>query len=402
MPWAAALGGAFLAGIILNLMPCVFPVLAMKALALARIGAGAQREARRESVFYTAGTVTAMLALGGALIALRAGGAALGWGFQFQSPVFVAVITWIIVAIGLNFGGLYEIPGLAGLGFGQDFTDRGGAAGSFATGLLAVLVATPCTAPFMGAAIAAALAASAPLALAVFACLGLGIAVPFLALGLIPGAARLFPKPGAWMLTFRQFLAFPMFATAAWLTWVMAEEAGPAGAAILAGGAVLLGFALWLLRFRGILPRGLAAVAAIGIVLLLPRIEPARAAHGPSLQGAVAFSPARLATLRQQGKPVFVDMTAAWCITCQVNERVALTPQSVQSSFTRHHVTLMVGDWTRRNKTITHYLAAHGRDGVPLYVYYPPGHAAPVTLPQILTPGLVERTVSGSAGDQAG
>lgn len=383
--WIVWIGAALLGGLILNLMPCVFPILAMKALAVARFGHDDKRIARREALGYAAGSVAAMLALGFGLIALRAGGAVLGWGFQFQSPAFIAVMAWIIVAIGLNFAGLYEIPGVA---------MRNRATGSFATGVLAVLVATPCTAPFMGGAIAAALAAPVVLALGIFAALGLGIALPFLVLALAPALAGALPRPGAWMVVLRQFLAFPMFATAVWLLWVMTTEAGADGALIVASGAVLIGFALWLLRFRGVLVRGLAVMSVIAAAALLPRIVPADAAARATLPHSIPYSAAKLASLRAAGRPVFIDMTAAWCITCQVNERIALEPAAIQRDFRARHVTLMVGDWTRRDPAITRYLAAHGRDGVPLYVVYPADHGRPEILPQILTPSIVRHAIA--------
>ncbi len=380
---------AFLGGLILNLMPCVFPVLAIKALTVARLAATNRIAARINALAYTAGAIMAMLAIGIVLLVLRSGEASIGWGFQFQSPVFVAIMAWLVFIIGLNFAGLFEIPsGFAGIG--SNFAARGGSAGSFATGLLAVVVATPCTAPFMGGAIAAALSATPAAALAIFAALGLGMALPFLVIGFMPGLGRLLPKPGLWMAVLRQFMAFPMFATAVWLLWVMIQEAGADGALVVAGGAVLIAFALWLLRFRGVLPRGLAGLAAVAVIALLPRVKMAQAASLLSLPGAVPYSPAGLAALRRQGKPVFVDMSAAWCVTCLVNERVALKPEAVQRDLKRHHVTLMVGDWTKRDSAISAYLAAHGRDGVPLYVYYPPAHGRPVMLGQILTAGDVE------------
>lgn len=396
-PWYVWIGGALLGGLILNLMPCVFPVLAIKALAVARLGHDDRARARAESLAYTAGAILAMLALGGVLLALRAAGSAVGWGFQFQSPAFIAVMAWLIFTVGLNFAGAFEIAGLENLGAG--LAARGGLIGSFATGLLAVVVATPCTAPFMAGALAAALAAPVILGLSIFAALGLGIALPFLLIALSPGIARLLPRPGAWMDVLRQFLAFPMFATVIWLLWVMALEAGAGGVLIVGAGAVLIGFAVWLLRFRRRAARSLAIVALIAAALLLPRIIPAGVtgrATSAALPSAVAFSPETLARLRAAGKPVFIDMTAAWCITCQVNERVALAPARVQAAFRAHHVTLMTGDWTRRDPAITRYLAAHGRDGVPLYLFYPPDHAPPEILPQILTPSIVTSAIAGS------
>jgi thiol:disulfide interchange protein len=384
---------AFAGGLILNLMPCVFPVLAIKALSVVGLAGVDRRAARVQASAYTAGAITAMLAIGILLLILRAGGGAFGWGFQFQSPVFVAIMAWLVFVIGLNFAGLFEI-GSRFSGAGSQLAARGGAMGSFATGLLAVLVATPCTAPFMGGAIAAALSAPAAVALGVFAALGLGVALPFLIIGFVPGVARLLPKPGRWMVVLRQFMAFPMFATAAWLLWVMAREAGADGALVVTSGAVLIAFALWLVRFRGAVPRALAVVAALGVIALLPRIKPAQAANRSPVPGAVPYSAGKLASLRAQGKAVFIDMSAAWCVTCIVNEQVALEPAAVRGQFRARHITLMVGDWTNRSRRITRYLAAHGRDGVPLYVYYPPNHAKPIALPQILTPGIVKRTIS--------
>ncbi|MHB1302665.1 MAG: protein-disulfide reductase DsbD family protein [Acidiphilium sp.] len=389
MPWIVWIGAALLAGVILNLMPCVFPVLAIKALAIARLGHDDRAGARRDALAYAAGAVAAMMVLGGVLIGLRAGGDALGWGFQFQSPVFIAVMAWLTFAIGLNFAGLFSIGGAENLGAGV--AGRGGLVGSFATGLLAVVVATPCTAPFMGGALAAALAAPLVIALGIFGALGVGIALPFLLVGLIPSAGRLLPRPGAWMEVLRQALAFPMFATAVWLLWVMAIEAGAAGVLVLGTGAVLIGFALWLLRFRGIAARVVSAAAMLAAALLLVQVAPASAkgaAGSAALAGSVPYSAAKLEALRVKGRPVFVDITAAWCITCQVNERVALAPRAMRQYFATRHVVLMVGDWTRRAPAITRYLAAHGRDGVPLYMYYPP-HGAPRMLPQILTPSIV-------------
>jgi thiol:disulfide interchange protein DsbD len=397
-PWYVWIAGALLGGLILNLMPCVFPVLAIKAMAVARLSHDDRAIARRDSLAYTLGAVIAMMILGGILLAVRAGGTALGWGFQFQSPVFIAIMAWLVFAIGLNFAGLFEISGMENLGSG--LAARGGLLGSFATGLLAVVVATPCTAPFMGGALAAALAAPLVLGLSIFAALGLGIALPFVVIAIIPGIARLLPRPGAWMDVLRQILAFPMFATAIWLLWVMALEAGASGVLIVGAGAVLIAFALWLLRFRGLLTRGLAILAVAAALFLLPRITPAAASSAPGktagLAGSEPFSTTKLATLRAAGKPVFVDMTAAWCITCQVNERVALEPAAVQRLFQSHHITLMIGDWTRRNPAITRFLAAHGRDGVPIYVYYPPDHAKSVVLPQILTPSIVTGAINGA------
>jgi thiol:disulfide interchange protein len=329
---------------------------------------------------------------------LRAAGGAAGWGFQFQSPVFVAAMAWLLFVVGLNLSGVFEIGGrLAGAG--QGLATRGGHAGSFCTGLLAVLVATPCTAPFMGIAIAAALAAPPLLALLVFLVMGLGLATPTLLLAAIPGIARAAPRPGRWMLVLKQALAFPMYAAVAWLVWVISQEAGQSGLLATLAGLVLLGFAAWafgaahLRSGAGARIGRIAALAAcVGATVVLSGIEaapPSSIAEARAEDGVEPFSAARLAALRAEGRPVFVNMTAAWCVTCLVNERVAIRTTAVRQAFAAHDVAYLKGDWTRQDPAITAFLRAHGRDGVPLYVYFPPRDAPPVVLPQVLTQGTL-------------
>ncbi len=391
------LGLALLGGLVLNLMPCVFPILAMKAVAVARLSGAGRNAVRAHAASYTAGVVAAFAALGVALLVLRGAGDAAGWGFQFQSPVFVAVMAWVLFLVGLNLSGVFDVGGrLAGAG--QGYAGRGGHVGSFFTGLLAVVVATPCTAPFMAAAIAGALAAPAWLTLSVFVFMGLGLALPYALLAAVPSLAGLLPRPGRWMDVLRGVLAFPMYGAALWLVWVLSQQAGSDG--VLAGGVGLLlaGFAAWSFgiaqgagrngRYVGLLA---SAVAVLGLAALVPPLRAAAPPTGSTASaGPVAepFSTARLAALRTEGRPVFVDMTAAWCVTCLVNERVALAPQSVQDAFARNRVAYLKGDWTRQDKEITTFLREHGRDGVPLYVYYPPG-GPPAVLPQILTASTV-------------
>jgi DsbC/DsbD-like thiol-disulfide interchange protein/cytochrome c biogenesis protein CcdA len=395
--WIWPVIGAFLGGLILNLMPCVFPVLAMKALGVARLGAEDRWTARTQALAYSAGIFVTMAAIGITLLVLRASGNSLGWGFQFQSPIFVAFVTWLIFGIGLNFAGLFEFSSRFS-GIGSNLATRGGILGSFATGLITVAVATPCTAPFMGGAIAAALAAPPVFAFTIFFALGFGMALPFLAISFLPWVGRVLPRPGEWMAILRQFMAFPMFATATWLLWVEIQESGANGALVVAGGAVLITFALWLLRFRGLAPRVLTVLAVIGILALLPHATSTKTNGGLSVTGAVPYSATELAALRAGGTPVLVDMSAAWCVTCLVNERVALEADAVQTELRSHHIVLMVGDWTNRDPAITQYLEEHGDDGVPLYIYYPPDHGASVALPQILTPDLVKKTLETGAG----
>ncbi|MGC8469452.1 MAG: protein-disulfide reductase DsbD family protein [Acetobacteraceae bacterium] len=410
LPFGRALLFAFLGGLILNLMPCVFPVLAMKALALARMSGAALREARISAAAYTAGVLVTFLGLAGVLLVLRAGGMAAGWGFQFTAPAFVVGMAWLLFAVGLGFSGLIVV-GDRLAGAGQGLAARGGWVGSFFTGLLAVLVATPCTAPFMAAAIGAALAASAASTLGVFAALGAGFALPYAALAMSPGFARALPRPGRWMEVLRQALAFPMYGAAAWLLWVATAEAGPHGVAAGAAGMVLIGFAAWVLAaaradgarsdgapsggVRGRwLARGLALAALAGAVALLPSLHLARRATAGEVVRGIPYAPARLAALRAAGRGVFLDVTAAWCLTCQVNDRIALDRASVRQAFARRHIVFMVGDWTRQDPALTAYLSAHGREGVPLYVYYPP-HRRGRELPQILTPGIVLAAITG-------
>jgi len=404
-PQAASLPGlwrasafAFLGGLVLNLMPCVFPVLAMKALALARLGGAGQRAQRLSASLYAVGVVLSFTALGGGLMGLRAVGDAVGWGFQFQSPLFVVGITWLLFVMALNLFGVFEITVGGGGG-----AHRGGALGDLMTGVLAVVVASPCTAPFMGVAIAAALGGPVLSGLVVFVAMGLGLAAPSLVLAVAPALASRMPRPGAWMEVLRQALAFPLLGTCVWLLWVASLQGGPAVVALAGAGAVALSLAAWLFGHaqRAAMRDGQRTrvrtlrAASFGLVLvtlaLLPRVGGHASDAAPvaaTTNGTEPFSQARLAELRGQGRPVFIDMTAAWCITCLVNERVALGTPSVKAALAAHNVVVLRGDWTNRDETLGAFLRAYQRDGVPLYVFYP-AHGEGRTLPQILTPGIV-------------
>jgi thiol:disulfide interchange protein DsbD len=377
-PLAADLALAFLGGLVLNLMPCVFPILAMKALAIIRLGGQAQAKIRREAFAYTGGILTAFLAMAAILISLRSAGIEAGWGFQFQSPIFVASIAWLIFCAGLSLAGVFEITGISNIGA------RIAGQNSFFTGLLAVIVATPCTAPFMGAAVAAALAAPPLTALTIFLALGLGLAAPFLLLAFIPAFAKCLPRPGSWMILLQRALAIPMFATAAWLAWVLNFQTGFTGVLLLALGGAALTAAATTPRLRP---------AALAALLLLPFFRTEATGASLTLPGAEPFSPARLAALQSAGDPILIDMTAAWCVTCLVNDRTTLDSPEVQAALKSHHVKLLVGDWTNRDTAITAYLAQNHRDGVPLYVYLQPD-TPPKILPQILTPAIVESAVN--------
>ncbi len=384
-----ALGGAILGGILLNIMPCVFPIISLKALSLAKAG-GDEREVRREAVAYAAGVILTCLALGGALLALRAGGASVGWAFQLQDPRVILFLFLLMSAIALNLAGLFSIKGFGG---GESLAGKGGAVGAFWTGALAAFVATPCTGPFMAAALGAALVLPVAAALAIFGGLGLGLALPFLALGYIPALRAKMPRPGAWMGRLQRWLSVPMFLTSAALAWLLWRQTGSNGLALAIGVALtLLGLA-WVVKRR--LPLGvgfgalLAGVAALTLVAT-PLLPAVRAAGTNALaEGTEAFSEARLASLRGAGSPAFVYFTADWCVTCKVNERVAIDREEVTASFKARGIKTLVGDWTNGDPVISRFLEGQGRSGVPLYLYYSKGATEPVVLPQILTPATL-------------
>jgi thiol:disulfide interchange protein DsbD len=392
--WLAILF-ALVGGLILNVMPCVLPILAMKALSLASHG----REGRRESFAYTAGAVLSFTALGLAIIALRAGGQGVGWGFQLQSPVAVAGFALLVFAVALNLSGVFEVGSITA---GEGLASRSGVAGAFFTGVLAVAVAAPCTAPFMAAALGFALTQNALSALAVFVALGVGFALPFLLLGLWPRLLAFVPKPGAWMLTFKQFLAFPMYAASAWLVWVLAQQAGPRGVALVSAAMIALALAAWLWSVtRSLSGRGRFVGAAVALIVLAGGLYgvsllrgASAAAPAQSAKLGEAYSATKLASLRAANRPVFVDATAAWCITCLVNEDAVLSRDTVKSAFAAKNVAYLVADWTNQNPEVTALLKENGRSGVPLYLYYAPGARTPIILPQILT----ESGVLGALG----
>jgi DsbC/DsbD-like thiol-disulfide interchange protein/cytochrome c biogenesis protein CcdA len=387
---------AFLGGIILNVMPCVLPILAMKALSLASHGS----EGRKESFAYTAGAVASFAALGLAIIALRETGQSVGWGFQLQSPIAVAGFALLVFAVALNLSGLFEVGSITA---GEGLAGRGGVAGAFFTGVLAVAVAAPCTAPFMAAALGFALTQSAISALAVFVALGLGFALPFLLLGVWPRLLAFVPKPGAWMLTFKQFLAFPMYAAAAWLVWVLAQQAGPRGVALILAAMIALALAAWLWSVtRNLSMRRRSIGAVVALLVLFSGVYAVSLLHGAAAASTAQtsklgepYTAAKLASLRAVNRPVFVDATAAWCITCLVNEDAVLSRDSVKSAFAAKNVAYLVADWTNQNPEVTALLKENGRSGVPLYLYYAPGARTPIMLPQILTESGVLGAIGG-------
>jgi thiol:disulfide interchange protein/DsbC/DsbD-like thiol-disulfide interchange protein len=398
LAWWQALLLAFLGGIVLNAMPCVFPILSLKLLSLVRQAHGHRAEQLGHGLAYTAGVLVSFAALGGALLVLRAGGRAIGWGFQLQTPVFVAVIAYLLFAMGLSLSGVATFG--AGLsGAGGRLAGRAGMTGTFFAGVLATIVATPCTAPFMGAALGFALIAPEAVAIGIFLALGLGLAAPYLAATVIPGWQRLLPRPGSWMELVKQLLAFPLYATVAWLIWVLVQEAGPGASLGALFGLVLVGFVVWIYgQTRLAAPpgrrigTGLAAAGTAAAFLLAVSLPTAGAGMASATaQDGLAYEPftaQRLSALEAAGKPVFVNLTASWCVTCLINERVALDSEAVRQAFAARGIVALKGDWTRQNPEITALLQQFGRSGVPLYLLYR-GKGEPVILPQILTAASV-------------
>ena len=402
---------AFVGGLILNLMPCVFPVLAMKAASLAGHG-GQQAEARRQGLAFGVGALVTFLALAGVLIVLQAAGSAIGWGFQLQSPEVVAVLALLMLAVALNLFGLFEV-GTSLQGVGQDLAAKGGLGGAFFTGALAVVVAAPCTAPFMGPALGWALTQPPLAALVVFAALGVGFAAPFVLVTFIPGLLSRLPRPGPWMDAFRKALAFPMLGAAAWLVWVLTLQAGPDALVRILAAAIVVGLAAWLAgaaqrqRIRGRRPVALVAAATVlaagaAFSVVGPGYGEAAAAPGSASAEKAdvpyePYSPARLAELRAEGRPVFVNYTAAWCVSCQVNDRVALSTKGVAAAMKAHNVAYLKADWTKKDADIAAELARYGRAGVPLYLVYGADGADGVILPSILTEGIVVKALNKAA-----
>ena len=390
---ALVLLSALLGGLILNLMPCVFPVLSIKAISLIESRVKVARRQRGHALAYTFGVLATFAGLAGLLLALRGGGAAVGWGFQLQQPVFVAVLAYLFFAMGLSMSGVVQF-GTRLMGVGQSLAADSGYRGSFFTGVLAVAVASPCTAPFMGTALGYALAQPAALAMLVFLALGLGLALPFLLIGFFPDLGRLLPRPGAWMETFKQVMAFPLYLSVVWLLWVLGGITDRNGMAVALLGLTLVAFALWLWQRPGrvaALLKLAALLAALGL-LTSPQIRTVSGSGGSAVRSGNAaiepWSEQRVAELRAQGRTVFVDMTADWCITCKVNEHVALDTDTVHQAFADQQVVWLQGDWTRADPAITQLLSQYGRSGVPLYLLYVKG-GEPKVLPQLLTPSIV-------------
>jgi DsbC/DsbD-like thiol-disulfide interchange protein/cytochrome c biogenesis protein CcdA len=378
-----AILGALAGGMLLNLMPCVFPILALKALHLARSG-GDERQARGDALAYTAGTVVGTGLLGVALLAIRAGGSAVGWAFQLQDPRTIIVLLLLAVAITLNLLRAFELPVLAG---------EHNPAGSFGTGALAAFVATPCAGPFLGAALGTALVLPAYGSIAVFATLGLGLAIPFLLVAFVPGLRTRLPQPGPWMARFQRFLAVPMAATAAGCLWLLWRQGGQSALLVGLVAIALLGLLLWFVGMRQRRGSTVGWLAVAG-ALLLTTVAAAMVPQSPVASsrvplGSAAWSEDAVARELAKGRPVFVYFTADWCLTCKANEAAAIERDSTRDAFDKAGVKVLVGDWTNGDPAITRFLESRGRAGVPLYLWYEPGRAEPEELPQILTPGML-------------
>lgn len=397
---------AFVGGLILNLMPCVFPILAMKAAALAA-SAHQAGEARRDGLLFLAGVLSSFLVLAGVLLILRAGGEAIGWGFQLQSPAVIAGLALLMLGVGLNLSGVFHVgAGLQGAGAGP-LSRLPGGVGAFFTGVLAVVVAAPCTAPFMAAALGAALLAPWPAALAIFLMLGLGLALPYVAISLSPGLLRRFPRPGPWMERLKALLAFPMYGAALWLVWVFSRQTGPDALALVLAAGLMLAFGLWLSgmnqarRAQGgtavvsAVAATLALLFAVGFAGLAATRPPSAAAAETGSLTAAPWSAEAVRAAQAAGRPVLVNFTADWCVTCKINERAALSSPRVAEALKASNALYLVGDWTRRDDAISRELERHGRSGVPLYLFYPAAGGEPRILPQLLTEGVVVEALTG-------
>tara|TARA_B110000503_G_scaffold63672_2_gene100445 strand:+ start:34983 stop:36734 length:1752 start_codon:yes stop_codon:yes gene_type:complete len=391
---------AFLGGAILNLMPCVFPILSLKVLSFMR---STDHDRHLHSWLYAAGVIASFVFVAGLLIILQRAGSAIGWGFQLQSPGFVIALAYLFIAMGLSLSGVIEM-GTNLMNTGSGLANKRGLIGSFFTGVLAVVVASPCTAPFMGTALGFAASQPPQIGLLVFAALGAGMAAPLLLFSYSGAARALMPKPGAWMETLKQFLAFPLYATALWLFWVAGRQTGVNTMATALGGALVLALGLWLWndsRVRRILAVAcLIAAASLGTLRGLDAVQKG----GSTLAaGHVVWSAQEVTALRAAGKPVFVDVTADWCITCIANETAVLFTDDMVQAFAYHGVTYVVADWTNQDADIAALLKEHGRSGIPLYLMYPADATqAPLVLPQILSKKMVLdalQSVSGKNSD---
>lgn len=376
---------ALLGGVILNLMPCVFPILSIKALSLTTAHLNKQSK-HLHGLAYTLGIVFSFMAIASLLILLRGAGEAIGWGFQLQSPLFVGLLVYLFVLMGLSFSGFLTM-GTRLMNWGQSTTEGHSLTSSFMTGLLATVVASPCTAPFMGTALGFALTQPTWVAMSTFVFLGIGMALPLLLLSWWPGMAEKMPKPGAWMERFKEFLAFPLYLSAVWLLWVLGRQTGSDTVSAVICGIVLILFSIWLLKVRKNSLTIAIAITAVTLALLLPWQTSRN--HDNQDVPWQPYSKAALQELRSNGNAVFINLTADWCITCLANEKLALSSEKFLATLKEQNITYLKGDWTNYNPEITQLLNRHHRSGVPLYLFYPKGTGQPMILPQLLTENIV-------------
>lgn len=401
---------AILGGLILNLMPCVFPVLSMKALSLVKMSEREQKHANLHGIFYTLGILTCFGAIAGLLIILQTAGEKIGWGFQLQNPIVILLLAYLLFVMALNLSGFFEIKSGPLANIGHKLASHHGYKGTFFTGVLATIVATPCTAPFMATAMGYAFTQPPTISLTIFMALGFGLALPYLLLCFIPPLRKSLPKPGAWMETFRQFMSFPLFASVAWLLWVYTQQvAGDYGVMIGLGGLLLIAFSIWVSRHEpkrqpwktGIHALSIGSIIIALLIAFLSQTGSTTATEKSQTIPHTSYTKENYDKLLAGDNPVFVDMTAAWCITCKVNERIAINTYDTQSLFKSKNVELVIGDWTNQNPEITNYLAGYGRNGVPLYVYYGARDSVtgqrpePKILPQLLTSGFIADVING-------
>jgi thiol:disulfide interchange protein len=393
---------AFVGGCLLNLMPCVFPVLSFKVMSVLHLSGEHRSRIISLGWAYTLGILVSFWILVAALLMLRYGGQHIGWGFQLQSPHFVFLLASVLFAFGLNLLGLFEISGRF-MGYGSSLTDRPGYVGAFFTGVLATLVATPCTAPFMGSAIGFALSQSIEVVFGIFTALALGLALPYLLIAHIPMVGRWLPRPGRWMETFKQLMAFFVFGTVIWLAWVLGLQTSSEGLVMLLLAFFGIGFAVWVANRwrRASIVAALLGMAVVGFAAsaLEGKLPAQRGGAASWDQDGLAwepFSPATMAAYRAQGRPIFIDFTAAWCVSCQVNELMVFRSEEVRATLKEQGFALLKADWTNHDPIITQTLASFGRDGVPFYVIYGKGeHSPAVTLPELISPGMVLRALEG-------
>ncbi len=381
--------GAFLGGLILNLMPCVLPILGLKAFQLTQQNTGSHK---KEGLAYMLGVVLSFTLIAAVMIGLRSAGDQVGWGFQLQNSWFIISLVYLFFILGLSLSGFFHI-GANLMGAGQGLTEKGGTKGSFFTGVLAVIVASPCTAPFMGGALGFAATQPPSIALLVFVFLGLGMALPLTLISFIPKLRNCLPKPGAWMERLKEFFAFPLYLTGIWLLWVLGKQAGMDAMIIAVAGCVFIALSIWLYQHFKSVGKSFALLS-LAVVLLSILYIPFQqnVAKNPA---HVDFTPSSLTALRNQGQGVFVDITADWCITCKANEVTTLNTKTIQQAFKDANIVYMIADWTNKNAEITTFLNQHGRNGVPLYLFYPPTpNSEPIILPQILTKSIVLKAIA--------